>query len=229
MSRVAQMALLGTGGVAAPAALAFEAITTNPTEGQTITFTGVAIGAAASDRYVFVAIPYYNGGTSNISIASVTIGGVLATIYSQPFNASAIRGGAALVSALVPTGTTADIVITYAASGSFFRPRIAVYRVTGLQSNSPVEFITKTGVDNNIPLTLTVNAVQNGIVFLVCNVYGNISHRTLTGLTQDYMVSPVSSLVYIGGGGTVSATGAFNATISDGTTANWAAVMASFR
>ncbi len=221
------MAFLGT-SAASPATLAFQAFTTHTNEAQTVTFTAVGIGAAAADRYVFITIPYYNGGINNISISSVTIGGVLATIHSQPFLATPVRGGCALVSALVPTGTTADVVITWAASGAgYYRPRIGVYRVTGLQSNTPFHLVTDLTVGGSASRTITVNTTKGGIVLL-----GSIirdTAKTMSGLATDYNVSPVSPYQYIGGGTTVGSTGTLAATIAGGATTSWCVVMACFR
>ncbi len=227
MSRVTQMAFLGT-SAASPATLAFQAFTTHTTEAQTVTFTAVGIGTAAADRYVFITIPYYNGGTSNISISSVTISGVLATIHSQPFLATTPRGGCAIVSALVPTGTTADVVITWASSGAgYYRPRIAVYRVTGLQSTVPFNLITDTTVVVSSSRTFTVNTTKGGFVLL--GAFLRADAKTMTGLATDFNVSPVANFLYIGGGSTVSNAGTLSATIAGGTSTNWCVVMACFR
>lgn len=216
-------------GVAAT--LTFQAATAFPNSGQTVTFTAAAIGAAASDRRVFVEIPYYIGGSTNISIASVTIGGVLTTIHAQRFLTSGdpSTGGVALVSALVPTGTTANIVITWAASGAgFYRPEIAVYRVTGLQSTTPVDLVSI--APNTSPPTASVTVAKDGVVFACFNTYSSGStSRTMTGLTTDYVVSPFSGKVYIGGGSTTAAAGTATATLNNTGSSVWAAIMASFR
>lgn len=213
-----------------PATLAFQAITTNPTEGQTITFTSVGIGAAAANRYVFITIPYYNGGGSNISIASVTIGGVLATIHAQPFNVTtSTRGGCALVSALVPTGTTADVVVTYSVnSGSYYRPRIAVYRVTNLKSTTPYDLVTETGGNYQYPRSKNLNVIKDGFAIVGCYIIPNAS-ATLSGVTQDYKVAPFTNAVFIGGGNTITSTSTISVTIGGSVLADPALVMASFR
>ncbi|TGT76158.1 MULTISPECIES: hypothetical protein [unclassified Mesorhizobium] len=215
-----------------PTTLAFQGATNYPSSNQTVTFTGVSIGAAAANRYVFITIPYYNGTSSNYSIASVTIGGISATIHAQPFlNAGADRGGTALVSALVPTGTTATVVVTWAASGAgYYRPRIAVYRVTGLQSTTPFHLITDTdNAGTHIPRTFTVNTTKGGFVLLGCAVYGNSTSRTMSGLPTDFSAAAYASMQHIGGSNTISASGTLSATISGGTSAYWSVVMACFR
>lgn len=228
MSSVGQQMLLTAG---AAATLTFQGSTSYPSDGQTITFPSVSIGASASGRYVFVSIPYYNGTLANFSIASVTIGGVTATIHSQQYvpPGSTAYGGCALVSALVPTGATADIIITFAASGAgYYRPIINVYRVAGLQSNVAVDLVTNTA-SNSAPSVTTVNAKKGGIALLVCHMFGNSNSRTMSGLPTDFMFNPLASTVYIGGGGTVSTTGPLTATIPNSASAYWCVIMASFR
>ena len=78
--------------------------------GQTLTYTNVSIGAAAADRVVFIYFTGFQDGSAYPSVVSCTIGGVAAAI---PVNA----GGwvaAGLAYAVVPSGTTADVVITFA-------------------------------------------------------------------------------------------------------------------
>lgn len=229
MSRVAQQSLFAIGAAAA-ASLTFEAITTNPTDGQTITFTGVNIGAAASDRRVFIVIPYYNGTTSNVSIASVTIGGILATIHTQAFQQGPIRGGCAIVSAAVSTGTTANVVITWSSgSAGYYRPRIAVYRVTGLQSAVAHATITETGGSYAYPRAKSIGVLKDGIVLVGCCMYGNGTSLTLSNVTRDFVVSPVSSVAFVGGSLETIATTTLSVSIGGLTSGDPGLVMASFR
>jgi hypothetical protein len=224
-----QQMLLANGTTAAT--LVFQGTTNYPSDGQTVTFPSVSVGPAAGDRYVFVSIPYYNGTLANYSIASVTIGGVVATSHSQQFVpvGSTAYGGCALVSALVPSGTTADIVVTWATSGAgFYRPTINVYRVTGLQSNTASDLVTNTASDHNPSIT-TVTAAKGGIVLLACHMFGDSNSRTMSGLPTDFMLNPLSSTVYIGGGNTVSTDGPLTATIPNSGQAYWCVIMAAFR
>lgn len=227
MSSVGQQALLMAGATAAT--LTFQGATSFPSTGQTVTFTAVPIGDAASGRYVFVAIPYILGGSTNISIASVTIGGVNATIHTQIFEPPEVAvGGVALVSAPVPNGTTADIVVTWAASGSLYEPEIAVYRVTGLRSLTPVDIKALAPVSTTV--SATVNVVKGGIVIVCFHTYSSgATSRTMTGLPTDYTVSPSSGRFYLGGGEQTSADGTVTAVVNSTTSQVWSAVMASFR
>ena len=74
------------------------------------TWTGMAIGAAASDRWVIAALQINNNGAQYL--ASVTIGGVAATLlYSAPAAGTA-RVRFEYWAAPVPTGTTANVAVT---------------------------------------------------------------------------------------------------------------------
>lgn len=231
MSSVGQQMLLMNGGTAAT--LDFLGATSYPSEGQTVTFPGVAIGSPAGSRRVFVVIPYYIGGTSYIPIASVTIGGSPATIHAQMSNYSGdpARGGTALASAPVQTGTAADIVVTWSASGAgFYRPEIAVYRVTGLQSTTPVDLETVTSNGTSTIAFASANVVKNGVVLGCCNTSsGSNNSRTMSGLPTDYMVNPVTGRVYIGGGEETATPGTASVTVDNLGSYVWTVLMASFR
>lgn len=106
-------------------------------------FTGAAIGAASSSRRVLVVV-FHNNLTSR-TVASATIGGVAATVHKG----SVDNGGSwdvFVISAVVPTGTTADIVMTM--SGSLFSGMY--FHVFTFDNNSKV---------NSSP---TISALFNG-------------------------------------------------------------------
>jgi hypothetical protein len=89
----------------------------------TFTMSSVAIGAASADRRVYAVISFTQGSTS---ISSVTIGGVTA---KKVINGSVTSAGPqGIYYADVPTGTTATIVVTTAASAT--NCNCAVYRST---------------------------------------------------------------------------------------------------
>lgn len=91
------------------------------------TFTAQNIGTADATRIVVVAISA-QGGTG-ITVLSVTIGGVFAAQVSGAY-AQASSGPATDIWQLaVPTGTSADIIVTW--STSITRMAVAVYGVIG--------------------------------------------------------------------------------------------------
>lgn len=209
-----------------------QALTIHPVETQTVTWSGVAFGAAAPNRYVFLAVPYYTLGTAGASISAGTIGGVTATIVASPGRGGSATGGfsigVAIVYALVPTGTSGTVTLTLA-TNTTFRPRICVYRVVNLQSTAPVQLLSANNIDATAPLSRSVSATKDGFTMIVCAVYGNSTTRTLSGLTQDYTVSPVASMQFIGGSIENASSGTVTGTVTGGTTGNWCVAMASFR
>jgi len=86
-----------------------------------ITATAANIGTAAASRRVVVSLI----GESTSRIASATIGGVAVIIHTTEEFSS---GGASVFSAIVPTGTTGDIVATMAGT-VFGAPIFVVYTI----------------------------------------------------------------------------------------------------
>lgn len=74
------------------------------------TFSGFDIGTAAADRVVVAVIGW--GFSVGSTISGVTIGGVSASAAGSPANASS-SNRVAIYYAVVPTGTTADVVVDF--------------------------------------------------------------------------------------------------------------------
>ncbi|WP_210234845.1 hypothetical protein, partial [Mesorhizobium sp. M1C.F.Ca.ET.195.01.1.1] len=58
---------------------------------------------------------------------------------------------------------------------------------------------------------------------------GNSTTRTMSGISTDFSVSPVSLVQYIGGADATSTTGTTSITVTGGTSGQWAAIVAAFR
>ncbi len=95
------------------------------------TYANVGIGVAAANRRVIA-----NGclASSGLTIVSVTIGGIAATVAQD----GAGNNLSFVASAVVPTGTTADIVVTYS-GGNFLSAPMHIWTVNNdlLQSATP--------------------------------------------------------------------------------------------
>lgn len=118
------------------------------------TFTAQAIGAAAANRRIFVSAT--SSATSiNAAVSAVTIGGIAATIHAATANTGNTRNGVvAIASAIVPSGATADVVVTHTADlGVLLGCHISVYRATGLVSGTPHDTAT---ADNAANLLLDI-------------------------------------------------------------------------
>ena len=119
----------------------------------TYTFTSQGIGAADATRRVIVGIGV-GLNTGGATVNSVTIGGVAATVHAA---AGANQHSTAFASLLVPTGTTATIVINgnWGASNQF-TCGIGIYRQVSESVASPNATMT-----DNIPSGSTYNGTIN--------------------------------------------------------------------
>lgn len=188
------------------------------------TFSGMSIGAAASDRFVIVAV--YAPSTSTNApdcITAVTIAGVSAT---QLANVETSNGYHVydFWGASVPTGTTGDVVVT--SSSGRASMSVAVYRAIGLQSTTP----TATASDN----TASADVLSAGITvqsggFAVA--MSGIQHGSATctwggsGMTEDadspFPVDPATNSRQ------TCASGNYTSGGSPTVTADWSATNAS--
>ena len=119
----------GTGGGSVPTPLVYGSyLWSGSISAASYTWTGMAIGAAASDRWVIAALLINNNGAQYL--ASVTIGGVAATLlYSAPAAGTA-RVRFEYWAAPVPTGTTANVAVT-SDGGSMWDGACATYYCAG--------------------------------------------------------------------------------------------------
>lgn len=141
----------------APMAASFVTNGMTPSGSNPYTFSGVSIGDAAGDRLVVVAIGWGTSGT--VTVSSATIGGVSASIAAQTTGTNV---GIALIYAVVPSGTTADIVVTMSTSGS--RLYYGVWRVTGQLSTTPYDTDAPAG-GGSASRSVTIDIPAGGFVF----------------------------------------------------------------
>lgn len=146
---------------------------------NTFTKTGAGIGSASSTRLVIVAI----GGplASGRSISSATIGGVAATIHVDKQGNSS---WAAIISAVVPTETTADIVLTMNLS-VFNNAVYAVYTsdTANMSSQTPVTGNgTATAVASLAASSFSASA--NGFIVAITGSVSS-SFKTPASLSDD--------------------------------------------
>lgn len=170
--------LTGLAGLAAfkITTLAFQTSATDITNVSTYTFSSQPFGTASTDRVVIVTITATQG--VNGTISSVTIGGVSASIIAQQSSGVITCGIAA---AVVPTGTTGDVVV----NTSTVRDEcaIGIWSSTGLAGAVAVASGSNTNLD-----ALTLNAEAGGFVIAVCANDGDET-TTWSGATEAYDVS----------------------------------------
>jgi len=147
----------------------------------TYSFTSVSIGAASATRRVIVLV-HGRSGTNLRTISSATIGGVAATIDAQITSSSGGTSLAGIISATVPTGTTATVAITF--SGSMFDSLIYPLALDNLISVTPVDTATASATSGaSLTTGATVNVEDGGYVVAIADRAGN-STATWVGLTE---------------------------------------------
>lgn len=148
----------------------------DPTNLTTYSFTGVNFGAPSTTRLIVICIAGYRdaGGT----IVSATIGGVAATIHA---NTSIGNGSCALISAIVPAGTSGTVVITWSVLQA--ATTIDVYAIDNITSTTPVFVI----VDTTSPLSQNITYSPNTVVIAHAKAYtgGSFTWSGSAGLVEQ--------------------------------------------
>lgn len=144
----------------------------------TYTFSTQAISTAASNRKVAV-ITYANAGTA-ATVSSMTIGGVSAT---QVIGVQSGNKTGAIWIADVPTGTTADVVVTWSAGR--VRCAIIVFAIYGTFSSTAYD----TGSDITMvagAMSDTMNCPAGGVILAGIGDLAGGSHTATawTNLTE---------------------------------------------
>lgn len=167
----------------------------NSSTGTTATVTAAPFGTAAADRVIVVAMVMNN--TANIT--GLTIGGVTAVV-------NGFAGNTFVGSALVPTGTSGDVVATLDASDFFHL--IGVASLSGAQDAS--QFATGNANVNNV--TITVPAGGSAVISAVTDGTST-SWTNATQLMLDTSVGvALTSAYFDNSGGSTSRTFTLNST-----------------
>jgi len=147
------------------------------------TFAAQNLGAAASSRMIVVAVM----STTTVSaVSSCTIGGVTATKLKEQVAALSNHYQLATIyGAMVPNGTTGDVVVGF--SQNQFSCAVSVYRLTGKTSATAV---TTNSTATASPYTTTLNIPENGFVVGCVSINNPGSSTSWTvGLSKDYDVA----------------------------------------
>lgn len=164
----------------------------------TYTYSAVAIGTAHFNRHIVVGILF--DATDDYPPASVTIGGVSATLVKGQSSL------AALYIAKVPTGTTADIVVTYATAA--VRSAIGVWRLDGLASATPH---ATGGASSSAggPLGVSIAMPAQGVALAIAVASTNTAVFGWLSATQDFSTAVEAARISSG----ASATGGVSASV----------------
>ncbi|HUO50194.1 MAG TPA: fibronectin type III domain-containing protein, partial [Candidatus Paceibacterota bacterium] len=132
--------------------------------GPPVTFSNVNIGTPAANRIVVVGVDN-NSGNNDGGTTAVTIGGVSAT---KAVTSATGSDYASIWYATVPTGSTANIVVTTGSSGGIENMGILVGTITGSSSPTPVASgshaaVYDAGDPQIVPTTGTVTVPTGGV------------------------------------------------------------------
>lgn len=138
------------------------------------TFPGLAIGDPSPTRRVVVGVAWRTGG-GTLPLTSVTIGGIPASVDVQPGGANSV----AIVSAVVPTGTTADVVVTLPETTA--RCGIGVWT---LNDGEPTGQTAQAAVSLTLDLTVATSAGNVVIAVVATSTAGDTF--TWSGASERY-------------------------------------------
>lgn len=172
LAQRAQMAAAGAGVSVAEVSLTDNAI--DATTATVYTFSGKALGVAASDRVIVVGAFSTNAVQT---VSAITVGGVSATLTVAQTNSGGEQ--TELWQAAVPSGTTGDIVVTW--TGAEVGMGIGVWRIVGAASTAH-----DTGGSAANPATDTLNIPANGVAIACAGMAAAALSFTWAGLTERY-------------------------------------------
>ncbi|WP_214385512.1 hypothetical protein [Aminobacter anthyllidis] len=210
------MALLGAGKP--PVAAGGASPTFNKTAGpawqniangsSVATFSATAIGTADAGRYVVVGVGLHAAATKVVT--GITVGGVALTKAIESTDASY---KSSLWYGNVPTGTTADIVVTVTAAFAISYIGIVVAEMT-LPTPTPTATAMRadsyTGSAGSVSLTVPSSGI-GVIVAMVTKGVGTADVGTWTNATEDY---ETISTVYALGFAHTTTTGALTISVA---------------
>lgn len=175
-------AMTGALDIINPASLSYINTYEDPANTNSYNFAGVSFGAAVPSRRIVIAV-HWGDAVNSETLASASIGGVAATIHGQTSASAACR--VALISALVPTGTSGTVNITL--SGAVDRCGLGVYRAINETSGGPTQVNSDNTASSGLNTT-TVNVPSGGWVVAATSYVGVGAGQSFTwsGVTEQY-------------------------------------------
>ena len=154
---------------------------------STYTFAAQPIGVATPDRLVVVCMSGSLSTGGGAVPTSGSIGGVSAVVHASSTVTGTMWSG--MMSAVVPTGATGDIVVNLSAgTGSC---ELATFTITGYRSATPNDALSLAATSNGQAGTL--NAPTGGVVVGVFKSEAEAFPVTWVGITASFDVDYGSS------------------------------------
>jgi hypothetical protein len=183
MLMMTQLSGFGGGVSTPPPSVEFLQRTEDTTNLTNYSFAGQNLGAEDTTRRIVVVV-HWGQSVNTRTLNSATINGVAATIHVQNGGSAATR--CAIISALVPTGTSGTIALAF--SGACDRANISVFRALNETSGSPTDFENDTSVTSGL-LSVAIDVPAGG--WVVAGIIHNTtagSSWTWTGAVEDYEI-----------------------------------------
>ena len=149
------------------------------------TYSSQGIGMPSSDRVVLVSI--YSKGQLTKVVQSITCGGVSMT---KMRSVTYTRGESGIWGVAYPTGTTADIVVTYPAA-NISRNFIAVHALTGTAGDFTEFDFGSDSASTTMSTTLDIPA--NGAVLVTAGSNTDGQNSADAGFTEDWQENNTGS------------------------------------
>lgn len=149
--------------------------------------SSVPIGTAAANRLVVVAVHIFDGNTAGRTVTAATIGGIAATIGPQQAGSTAT---VVLISAMVPTGTTATVALTLSGSitlGGNTSIQCSGWAIYG--ANSATAFSSNGAIAASGAIAFgPATSPSGGVIICAVTMWDNSGTSAFTGFktTRDY-------------------------------------------
>lgn len=144
------------------------------------TFSSQSLGAEDADRYIIVCVAS-RATSGTVSISGVTVGGISASVAVSRTNDDSNNNICAQYIVAVPTGTTGDVVVTFAAGQ--LRCWIALYRAVDIDSPTPHD--TDSSIVEDPVGSIDVPAGGFAIGAAISASGGSVPSFSWSGITED--------------------------------------------
>ena len=160
------------------------------------TFTGRDIGTAGDKRFIAIACAIRNNGSIGTSYPTITVGGVATTrIVDEGTVTSNAYACMYITNSAIPSGTTANVVVTNVASVNTTRQQFFLYRFIP-SGSSPSILATEFLEDNVNPMALNFD-FSSSMTSASVGVHMSYSANTNTfpDATGDMVYSTATQIV----------------------------------
>lgn len=162
-------------GYLPPVEITFGSAHTDFNNNTIFTFTDVSFGAPSAGRAVIIAVG--GGKDVDVTISSVTVGGISAT--QAVYRGSTSGAWSSLWVAEVPTGTSGTVVVTW--SGPMLRAAIHSFRMVNHTSIIPIDTNSALGSGSTFDVSLDL---VNGSGVVATSLTYSATTITWSGVTE---------------------------------------------